>query len=387
MNRNEQIQQRSLNQPNTNTLDSGFSDAYLNEAWRLKQKSPHSKIDSRLAYQKVTSHGNHKLSKYHYHMRNDEIYGDKKMKLCGLCITPANISNDLRQLGRYVVKSSFVDHLDVNYLEDSVAKANIDDDRLDGQLGVKQTIPLMTAPSNSIKLYANDLNSFDLKALDLTAERQTGLFYMRTLPQELFTFRQLRRLHLDGNDIRVIPELLGENLLNLEVLTLSNNKLEGMPDSFSRLRNLKSLHLSNNCFENFPKPLCELKRLLFLDLCTNKIAELPAGIEGLISLETLLLFQNSLDYLPDSIGFLSNLRTLWVGNNKLTKLPRKITKLKKLDWNENTFCLSTNVDGNPLDDPPLSICKKGIKAIEQYFVQLRSSHSRSEEINDANIEF
>jgi hypothetical protein len=382
MNRNELIHQKNLNQP-----DSSLSDAYQNEAWRLKEKSPNAKIDSRLAYQKVTSHANHKLSKYHYHMRHDEIYGDKKMKLCGLCITPANISNDLRQLGRYVVKSSFVDHLDVNYIDDTMAKAYLNDTHQDGNIGVKQTIPLMTAPSNSIKLYANDFNSFDLKALDLTAERQTGLFYMRTLPQELFTFRQLRRLHLDGNDIRVIPELLGENLLNLEVLTLSNNKVEELPGSFARLRNLKSLHLSNNCFVNFPTSVCELKRLLFLDLSTNEIAQLPADIEGLISIETLLLFQNKLDYLPDSIGTLSNLRTLWLGNNKLTRLPRKITKLKKLDWNETTFCLSTNIDGNPLDDPPLSICKKGLKAIEEYFVQLRPSHSRFEEPNDSNVEF
>jgi hypothetical protein len=45
-------------------------------------------------------HHQNQNSKYHYHLQYDKIYGDKKLKLCGQCMMPKNIGNDLKQLNR-----------------------------------------------------------------------------------------------------------------------------------------------------------------------------------------------------------------------------------------------------------------------------------------------
>ena len=65
---------------------------------------------------------------------------------------------------------------------------------------------------------------------------------------------------------------------------------------------------------------------------------------------------------------MSNLRCLWLGNNKLQTLPQRFGYLNLTDWdNFGRHMFSTIIDGNPLTDPPMEICKQGIRAIAQYF--------------------
>jgi Leucine-rich repeat (LRR) protein len=77
--------------------------------------------------------------------------------------------------------------------------------------------------------------------------------------------------------------------------------------------------------------------------------------------------------LPEDIGKLQQLRTLWLGNNKLKKLPREMVKLNNLEWNNNFLDLSSNIDGNPLEEPPLDVCLRGILAIKEYFGEKRET--------------
>ena len=57
----------------------------------------------------------------------------------------------------------------------------------------------------------------------------------------------------------------------------------------------------------------------------------------------------------------------WIGSYPFTMMFYSITKLKYLDWNEDSFYLSSNLGGNPLVDPPLKVCLKGIQEIRIYF--------------------
>ena len=79
------------------------------------------------------------------------------------------------------------------------------------------------------------------------------------------------------------------------------------------------------------------------------------------------MFINHLVGLPAEICHLSNLRCLWIGHNRIRRLPRDFGSLHGLDWGKSVHMPSTVIEGNPLEDPPVEICMKGIHAIEQYF--------------------
>ena len=106
--------------------------------------------------------------------------------------------------------------------------------------------------------------------------------------------------------------------------------------------------------------------LEFLDLSDNHIGSIPPKIGQLKELISFTICQNKVKELPSEIGKLKNLRTLWIGANRLTKLPKEIATLENLDWG-GTHTTSSAVDGNPLEHPPVDVCKLGTKAIAEYF--------------------
>ena len=72
------------------------------------------------------------------------------------------------------------------------------------------------------------------------------------------------------------------------------------------------------------------------------------------------------------------LRCLWLGDNLLTSLPRNIGQLNLTDWdNFGHHMFSTIIEGNPLKDPPMEVCRQGIRAIAQYFGTVTSSAATS----------
>ena len=77
------------------------------------------------------------------------------------------------------------------------------------------------------------------------------------------------------------------------------------------------------------------------------------------------------------------LRTLWIGDNRLCKLSSSIVNLKNLDWEATQ--LSSNVSGNPLVDPPLEVCEKGIKNIAVYYRAVGRRKSSLRELKRSSI--
>ncbi|BFZ16431.1 hypothetical protein BsWGS_19470 [Bradybaena similaris] len=204
----------------------------------------------------------------------------------------------------------------------------------------------------------------ELEVLDLSPEREACLdFKLSSLPAEIGKLLNLTTLLLDTNELLQVPVEI-TLLTNLERLTLSNNHLSELPNGMRRLKKLTSLHLANNKFSKFPAEVCEITTLVFLDFSDNLLRTLPSAISKLTNLETLLLFINQLTRLPDSIVDLTNLRCLWLGNNHIRALPKGFGRLEKLDWKERYT--SSTLDGNPLDNPPLEICRMGPEAIEQF---------------------
>ncbi|XP_064626405.1 leucine-rich repeat-containing protein 10-like [Lineus longissimus] len=208
-------------------------------------------------------------------------------------------------------------------------------------------------------------NMVDLEILDLSPEREACLYYrLSELPGAISKLTNLIVLALDTNHMQEIPAELC-TLPKLERLTLSNNLLTSLPKELPKLRNLLSLHVANNNIQEFPVQICDLPRLEFLDISDNMLTKLPQRISKLKTLQSLNLYANQIEMLPDGICELQMLRMFWVGNNRLRALPRKFGSLKLLDW--GWHYTSTTLDGNPLENPPLEVCKLGADEICNYF--------------------
>jgi GTPase SAR1 family protein len=125
-----------------------------------------------------------------------------------------------------------------------------------------------------------------------------------------------------------------------------------------------------------------LPELQELNMYGNKVAEIiiphsnGANKRPLLSkLETLNLGYNDLSYLPDDLDLLKSLRTLKVMNNFLEKVPIRVCDmdLRMID-----------VSSNPVIQPPIETCERGISSMKRYYHCLRmeenqpafQSHSR-----------
>ncbi|TAL61664.1 MAG: leucine-rich repeat domain-containing protein, partial [Bacteroidetes bacterium] len=68
---------------------------------------------------------------------------------------------------------------------------------------------------------------------------------------------------------------------NLQVLDVSSNKLEALPDSIGKLKNLRKLAAGKNEIGGIPKQIGELSNLEILDLWSNQIVIFPDELNKL----------------------------------------------------------------------------------------------------------
>lgn len=133
------------------------------------------------------------------------------------------------------------------------------------------------------------------------------------------------------------------NLRRLEILNLSDNVIDTLPDDFGKLDKLRELYLNVNQLIQLPPKVCLQNNiqnsLCLLDLSNNKLQVLPLQICELFNLVTLKLDHNELKELPPTIGRLKSLKYLTASNNQLTSLPASFLQLylDNLDLFSNPF--------------------------------------------------
>ena len=133
----------------------------------------------------------------------------------------------------------------------------------------------------------NQVTQLDLKESGLT-----------TLPPEIGTLTNLKRLYLNGNKLESLPPEIG-NLTNLNRLYLRDNKLESLPPEIGNLTNLTHIYLRSNKLTSLPPEIGNLSKLQGIFASENQLKSLPEEIEKLTKLNTLDLRRNPLPLPPE----------------------------------------------------------------------------------------
>ena len=248
----------------------------------------------------------------------------------------------------------------------------------------------------------------NLETLDLSKDYSSNSEPLTYIPSTVFKLVHLSKLNLSDNQLSAVPEMI-TRLTNLTTLILSDNQLSTLPETIAQLTNLTSLDLRSNQLSTLPKAIAQLTNLTSLDLRSNQLSTLPEAIAQLTQLITLILSDNQLSTLPEAIAQFTNLTFLGLSNNQLNTVPETITQLTNLTYlglsnnqlntvpetitqliNLTSLNLTFNqlsalpetitqltklkdldLKGNKLEFPPQEIAVKGIKAIREYFRQLK----------------
>ena len=116
----------------------------------------------------------------------------------------------------------------------------------------------------------------------------------------------------------------------LEILDLSGNALQSLPDDLHRLKQLRVLFCSNNAFTELPASVGNCAALEMVGFKANRIAHVPAASLPPL-LRWLILTDNDIAELPDALGRRPRLQKLMLAGNRLQALPDSMTGCERLE--------------------------------------------------------
>lgn len=117
---------------------------------------------------------------------------------------------------------------------------------------------------------------------------------------------------------------------SLEVLNLSGNALETLPDDLHRLHRLRVLFCSDNRFTTLPESIGRCRGLDIVGFKANRIRTVPANALP-PSLRWLILTDNEIEQLPDSLGACTRMQKLMLAGNRLRTLPDSMARFGQLE--------------------------------------------------------
>lgn len=186
-----------------------------------------------------------------------------------------------------------------------------------------------------------------IKRLDLSC----GL---TEFPVEIFDLADsLEVLNLTGNALNSLPEDLGR-LKNLRVLFCSDNQFTELPACIGQCSQLQIVGFKANQIRHIPaQALPPLLRWLILT--DNCVEALPEALGDCRALQKLMLAGNRLQQLPESLAACNQLELIRIAANRLTELPDWLLKLPALAWLAYAGNpLATHHADNPIREIPWS---------------------------------
>jgi hypothetical protein len=130
--------------------------------------------------------------------------------------------------------------------------------------------------------------------------------------------------------LRELPREVFSLADSLEVLDLSGNALQDLPDDLHRLRRLRVLFCSDNRFTLLPEVLGRCEHLEMVGFKANHITEVPANALP-ARLRWLTLTDNRITALPEALGQRPRLQKLMLAGNRLTQLPASLAACERLE--------------------------------------------------------
>ncbi|KAI4492266.1 hypothetical protein M0802_009956 [Mischocyttarus mexicanus] len=147
---------------------------------------------------------------------------------------------------------------------------------------------------------------------------------LNNLPPDIMNMRALKKLIASYNELKELPSL--SELRKVETIMLQNNKLTIFPDLSGCIK-LKELNLSeNNIVDINMLHLEEVRQLKVLILGNNRIKAIPEGIIQFINLEYLDLSNNNISLIPVCIGIMPNLKKFSVEENNIQNVRADIIR-------------------------------------------------------------
>ncbi|MGY2374821.1 protein kinase [Pseudomonas sp. SDO524_S393] len=126
------------------------------------------------------------------------------------------------------------------------------------------------------------------------------------------------------------PREIFELADSLEILNLTGNALNSLPDDLHRLTRLRVLFCSDNAFTELPACLGQCAKLSMIGFKANRISRVPAAALP-PQLRWLILTDNAISELPDELGARPLLQKLMLAGNQLTALPQSLTHCHNLE--------------------------------------------------------
>lgn len=168
-----------------------------------------------------------------------------------------------------------------------------------------------------------------LEVLDLSRNA------LDTLPNDLPRLHRLRVIFCSDNRFTDLPAALGR-CPQLEMVGFKANRIRTVPGDALPAR-LRWLILTDNAIESLPSELGQRPRLQKLMLAGNRLSALPDTMAtGCASLELLRIAANRFTALPDWLGTLPRLAWLAHGGNPLTATQEAHAlaghALPEIDW-------------------------------------------------------
>ena len=125
------------------------------------------------------------------------------------------------------------------------------------------------------------------------------------------------------------PEEIFELADTLEILDLSRNQLNELPQDFGRLKKLRIFFCSDNLFTVLPEVLADCPLLDMVGFKANRIETVPARALN-PNVRWLILTDNCITELPGEIGHCSRMQKLMLAGNKLRSLPVEMRNCRNL---------------------------------------------------------
>ncbi|MBC3208701.1 serine/threonine-protein kinase [Pseudomonas sp. SWRI111] len=139
----------------------------------------------------------------------------------------------------------------------------------------------------------------------------------------------ITRLDLSGG-LTEFPREIFDLADTLEVLNLSGNALDRLPDDLHRLTRLRVLFCSDNLFTELPACLGRCTALTMIGFKANRIVNVPAAALPPL-LRWLILTDNCIETLPSELGERPHLQKLMLSGNRLQALPSSLSRCLRLE--------------------------------------------------------